>query len=87
MVPRLPLRRGSGCAVRARRETCTLPRSLAADLKQKLCDGENNSSAHPLIHPTQRGSQSKDVGMLRNTIRQIPAFNTMMHRAISLNKP
>lgn len=86
LLARLPLRRGGGRAARARRETGTLPGSLAAGLKQKLCEGENTSSAHPLSHPTQRGSQSKEVGRLRNTIRPMLAFNTMTCRAISLNK-
>ena len=61
-VARPPPGWGSGRAARARREPCTLPRGLAADLKQKLCKGENKSAAHPLIHPTQQGSQLKDVG-------------------------
>lgn len=62
MVTRPPPRRRSGRAVRVRREPCALPRGLAADLKEKLCKGENKSAACPLIHPTQQGSRLKFVG-------------------------
>lgn len=77
---------GSGCVVRARKEPCTLPRGLAADLKQKLCEGENKSDAHPLIQPTQRGSQSKDVvATLRKSGEHWPLMLWWVEQSVQAN--
>lgn len=62
-----------------------LAKGTAADLKQKLCKGENKSAAHPQIHPPQQGSQSKDAGDAQE-IRRTPAANALMSGAISSSK-